>query len=166
MKQLGTALLSICPVIIGLCNSKYLKINIQQIEKIIYLINWIITEIRYSKTDIKSMFYNISLNENFNNLEFLQYLKKYIEVEPFPKAWQLSIEEWNCHISTYDKELLKSLSNIIGASDSKGQILALKHIVARFEENLKLAQKNYSSKGKLSRSLGILIGAATFIIFI
>ncbi len=164
--MIGTLLLSACPISIGFLKCQNLKQNQNKIEKIIELINWIITEIRYKKTEINLLFHNLSFEENFKNLEFLQNFKNIARSKPFPKAWEESIKTWNCTIPLKDKMLLKSLSNILGATDSKGQILALKHIKMRFKESLKTAQNLYTTKGKLAKSLGVLLSIAIIIIFI
>ena len=83
----------------------------------------------------------------------------------FPRAWEEAIVDWNSSISSDDKELLKSMSGILGASDSAGQITALAHIEHRFKISLQLAIEIYNKKGKLCRSLGILIGLAVLVIF-
>lgn len=83
----------------------------------------------------------------------------------FPSAWEKSIIDWNSSISSDDKELLKSMSGILGASDSTGQIMALEHIEHRFKISLQSAIEVYNRQGKLFRSLGILIGLAVLVIF-
>ena len=143
MKFLGATLLAICPIFFGFLKSKSLKQNQIKIEKIIELINRIITEIRFAKTNTYKIFKNLSLEENFNCLEFLKYFKEKNNLNQ-----------------------LKTLASILGSTDSEGQILALNQLKTRFEESLKSAKKIYTSKGKISRSLGILLGFAIFIVFI
>ena len=166
MKILGTTFLAICPILFGLLKSKNLKQNQIKIEKIIELINRIITEIRFAKTNTYKIFKNLSLEENFSCLEFLQYFKKSCNLKPFPKAFKESINNWECSLKKDDLNKLKALANVLGSTDSEGQILALNQAKKRFEESLKSAKKIYDSKGKISRSLGILLGIAIFVIFI
>ena len=166
MKILGITLLAFCPIIVGLTKSHNLKQNQIKIEKIIELINWIIIEIKYKKTDIYSILKILSCEENFKNLEFLQYFKDNPILEPFPKAWKNAIENWNCTIPKNEKNMIKSLSNILGATDSNGQIFSLKHLKLRFEESLKNAKSLYVRQGKISRCLGTLLGVLILIIFI
>lgn len=166
LKVLGITLLAFCPIIVGLIKSNSLKQSQIKIEKIIELINWIIIEIKYKKTDIYSMLNILSFEENFKNLEFLQYFKNKSNLKPFPKAWKTAIENWNCTIPKHEKNLLKSLSNILGTTDSNGQIFSLKHLKLRFEESLEHAKSLYIKQGKISRCLGTLFGIAIFIIFI
>lgn len=166
MKILGIFFLAICPIILGLSKSKNLKQSKQKIEKIIDLINRIIIEIKFKKTDLNYMFYNISLEENFNQLEFLQNFKKISYSTPFPKKWELAIKNWQTPIPKECKLILKSFSTILGATDDKGQILALKQAKFQFEEALKDAKKTYVKKGKIFRCLGTMSGVLVFILLI
>ena len=166
MKILGMVFLSICPILFGLSKAKKKKKRQKTIEKLIELLNYIIAEIRYKKTDILTLIMNLSLKESFKKLEFLQNLKNKIKLKPFPIAWASSINESNLSIDKDDENLLKSVSNILGAYDSKDQIVALKHINSQFKESLKNAKENYLSKGKIAKSLGILIAIAIVIILI
>lgn len=166
MKILGIILIALCPIIIGFKKSSSLKQNKIKIEKIIELINWIISEIKFKKTEVSSMFLNISKNKNFKNLEFIQNLKENLKIYPFPEAWETSIKNWEEFPLKEEKEYLKSLSNVLGATDSQGQILNLKHTKFQFEESLKYATNTYVSKGKIFRSLGILLGIAVLIVLI
>ena len=111
--------LSICPILFGLSKANYLKKRQKTIEKLIELLNYIIAEIRYKKTDILTLIMNLSLKESFKKLEFLQNLKNKIKLKPFPIAWASSINESNLSIDKDDENLLKSVSNILGAYDSK-----------------------------------------------
>ena len=166
MKIVGVFLIAICPIIFGFNKCYKLKQNQNKIEKIIDLINWIICEIKYKKTETSTMFYEISDLDNFKDLEFLQTLKKNLKNLVFPIAWKNSIDCWDCSISKENKTLLKSLSNVLGTIESKGQILNLKQIRFKFEENLKYAKKTYVEKGKMFKTLGTLVGIAVFIVFI
>ena len=108
MKFLGTTLLAICPIFFGFLKSKNLKQNQIKIEKIIELINRIITEIRFAKTNTYKIFKNLSLEENFNCLEFLKYFKEKNNLKPFPKAFEESINSWDCSLKKDDLNQLKT----------------------------------------------------------
>lgn len=158
--------MSVCPIILGLSKSKTLKQSKQKIEKIIDLINRIMVEIKYKKTDLNYMFYGFSFEENFNQLEFLQSFKKISYSTPFPKKWDLAIKNWQTPIPKECILILKSFSSILGATDCKGQILALKQVKFQFEEALKDAKKTYIKKGKIFRCLGTMFGILVFILLI
>ena len=166
MKILGTIFLAICPIILGFLKSKTLKQSKQKIEKIIDLINRIIIEIKYKKTDLYCMFNGFSLEENFNQLEFLQNFKKNSYSTPFPEKWEKAIKNWQTPIPKECKLILKSFSTILGATECKGQILALKQAKFQFEEALKDAKKTYIKKGKIFRCLGTMFGILVFILLI
>ncbi len=150
---------------IGLTYSVALKRNQTQIDELIQLITWLKIDIRYNQSQLSDMFNRLYSSSKFNNLSFLNNLKNNMMDMPFPNAWEKSIADWNSNISKDDKELLKSMSGILGASDSIGQIMALEHVEHRFKISLQSAREIYNKKGKLFRSLGILIGLAVFVVF-
>lgn len=59
-----------------------------------------------------------------------------------------------------DKELLSSLSDKLGKSDTPGELSIISLTAQRLEKQIKEAEEKRQSKGRLSRTLGILIGAA------
>ncbi len=150
---------------IGLTYSVALKRNQTQIDELIQLITWLKIDIRYNQSQLGDMVNRICSSSKFNNLNFLNNLKNNMMDMPFPNAWEKSISDWNSSISQDDKDLLKSMSSILGASDANGQIMALEHVEHRFKISLQSAREVYNKKGKLFRSLGILIGLAVFVVF-
>ena len=166
LKAVGILILAICPIIFGISHSMTLKSTQNQIEKIIQLINWFITELNFNKSNLTTIIENCSSNEMFKNLNFLKKVKTNMHSLPFPNSWEKAVEEWECCLTTDDKKLLKSLSKILGAFDATSQISALKHAKAHFKESFKNAKTAYEQKSKLAKSLGILTGVAICIIFI
>ena len=152
-------------MLIGLIYSVTLKRNQEQINELIQFITWLKIDLRYNKSQLCDMFDRVCSSSKFNNLNFLNSLKGNMANMTFPDAWEKSIIDWNSSISSDDKALLKSMSGILGASDSSGQIMALEHIEHRFKISLQSAIEVYNKKGKLFRSLGILIGLAVLVIF-
>ena len=152
-------------MLIGLIYSVALKRNQVQINELIQFITWLKIDLRYNQSQLGDMFNRLCDSSKFNNLNFLNSLKENMKNMVFPSAWEKSIIDWNSSISSDDKELLKSMSGILGASDSTGQIMALEHIEHRFKISLQSAIEVYNRQGKLFRSLGILIGLAVLVIF-
>ena len=150
----------------GISHCVNLKMNQKQIEKLIQLVNWIKTEIRYTQAEIYDIVNDLLSNNNFKSLSFLNDVKNNMNSMPFPTAWETAITNWNSSILKEDEELLSSMANILGASDSTGQISALDHIEKRFETSYEFAKNLCETKGKLCKSLGILMGLAVLVIFI
>ena len=137
----------------------------KQIGELIQLVNWIKTEIRYTQAEIYDIINDISNNDNFKNLSFLNDVKNNMNNMPFPRAWKIAITNWNSNILREDEELLSSMSNILGALDLIGQISALEHIEKRFESSYEVAKNLCQTKGKLYKSLGVLASLAVCVIF-
>lgn len=143
-----------------------LKLNQNQIEKIIQLINWFINEIKFCQNSVQTIVENCCKQAQFKNLDFLKKVEQNMEKMPFPVAWEKAIGSWQCSLTYDDKNLLKSLAQILGAFDAKGQISALEHAKFRFEESFQNAKKQCEKKCNLSKSLGILTSLAIYIILI
>ena len=150
----------------GILHYVNLKMSQKQIEKLIQLVNWFKTEIRYTQAEIYDIVRDLLSNNNFKSLSFLNDVKDNMNNMPFPTAWKTAITDWNSSILKEDEELLSSMANILGASDSTGQISALDHIEKRFEASYEAAKNLCQTKGKMYKSLGILIGLAVLVIFI
>ncbi|MDE5853238.1 MAG: stage III sporulation protein AB [Oscillospiraceae bacterium] len=166
MHALGVIILTICPILIGLTYSITLTKNQRQIGEIIQLINWIETEIRYKQTNLDQMLIEASSKEAFSSLEFLSSAVEFMKIFPFPQAWKKSISNWNSKMDTYDKQLLFSFADILGASDVTGQLTALEHMRVRFQSSFNKAKETCDKNGKLSKSLGVLAGLAICVLML
>ncbi len=143
-----------------------LKLNKNQIEQIIQLINWLITEIKFCQNSTSEIVASCCKQSNFKNLSFLKTTEANLKTMPFPLAWENAIENWQCGLKRDDKNLLKSLSHVLGAFDATGQITALEHANMRFEQSFKNAEITCQKQSKMAQSLGILLGLAICIILI
>ena len=143
-----------------------LKLNQMQIEKIVQLIEWFINEIKFCQSSVQAMVENCCNQKRFKSLEFLTQVKENMKKIPFPVAWENAVNSWQCCLNSDDKNLLKSLSQYIGAFDAQGQIAALKHTNSRFEESFQNSKTLYEKKGKLAKSLGILTSLAIYVFLI
>lgn len=81
-----------------------------------------------------------------------------METASFPEAWQNAVKEAEMKLGAEDAALLLSMSDILGASDSQGQLNMLDMIEQSFKRSLIEAEKDATVKGKMYRSLGILCG--------
>lgn len=86
--------------------------------------------------------------------------------QPFPEAWERAVINWQGEISDEDKKRLASLSGILGAFDVQGQTDAMEILEEEFERSYKQQQELVQTKGKLVRSLGLLMAAGLFVLVI
>lgn len=65
-----------------------------------------------------------------------------------------------------DLELMASLADIVGASDTEGQLSALEMIETLLQKQRNEAISAQQKKGKLYRSLGALAGASMVVLLL
>lgn len=133
---------------------------------ILRMIHKIEDEIRFQNRELYEMVSMVAEQEPFTTLSFLKECASLAETSPFPKAWKIAVENWDTYISESDRQRLISLNEILGASDGIGQIQDLELIKAEFEESYRQQQEIILSKGKLYRSLGVLLGVGLLVLLI
>lgn len=85
---------------------------------------------------------------------------------PFPKAFKEGIDKWNTQIEKDDKELVKSMGDILGATEAKGQINSLEHIKKQLKAGYEKSKEINRTKGKTAKTLGILMSIMIFVVSI
>lgn len=128
------------------------------------MLDWFATDIRYQQSELSYSIKKAANMEVFEGLGFLKDCSKLLANNPFPIAWKRAVENWKGHLDGDDKELVSSLGNILGAADVSGQLSSISCIRNQLDKSLKEAEKTCAVKGKLARSLGVLIGLAIGIV--
>lgn len=129
-------------------------------------IDWLINEVKFQKREFAQILNEACLMSRFDSLSFLKVCTDNLHNMPFPKAWEKSVDDWPCKMEGYDKSLIRSMSDILGAFQAESQIKSLKQIKEQIKRSLKEAEKTCKTKGKMSKTLGILISLGTFILII
>ena len=80
------------------------------------------------------------------------------------QAWEESIDESNCNFSKEDKQVLKTLSKLLGQTDSEGQISQIEITQNFLNTQIKNAEEEKKKNEKLYSKLGTTIGLAIVII--
>lgn len=154
---------------LGITASKNLSQRVTELRLILILIDKINTSLLYKQTYTKDLIDELSENEQFGKLYFLENCKNSLqENADISIAWKESLKlASNClHLEKEDMNLLKSIGNIIGAYDAKSQVDELNLVSDFIRKNLESATNKYQTQGKLYRTLGILSGIATAIVLI
>ena len=126
------------------------------------------TFLRYGQVPTTELIGQLADSENFRLFPFLSSCKdKLGQGYLFPEAWRRSLSEWkDSALTARDMEILESVAEVLGGSDSESQSNTLELTVSLLEQNLQEALEAKNTNGKLYRSLGVLIGigAAVFMI--
>lgn len=150
----------------GFAYTKKLKKAKEELRLILLFLERFKTQIRFYRRSLFEGLSTISKDLQFSSLSFIGEAAIYMKEQPFPEAWERAVINWQGEISDEDKKRLASLSGILGAFDVQGQTDALEILEEEFERSYKQQQELVQTKGKLVRSLGLLMAAGLFVLVI
>ena len=81
-------------------------------------------------------------------------------------AWEKAIEETETNLKKEDKNILKTLSKLLGQTDSEGQISQIELTQNFLDKQIREAIESKTKNEKLYSKLGITIGLAIAIILV
>ncbi|MCI8443527.1 MAG: hypothetical protein HFG27_13545 [Provencibacterium sp.] len=85
---------------------------------------------------------------------------------PFPEAFCESVSQSRLPLSARDREVISSLSPIVGASSAENQLQGLMLVKANLSGQAEQAQEQAEKRSRLYLSLGILSGAALAVLLL
>ncbi len=143
----------------GFYFSKKLKEREERLSSILLLVNEISVQIRYTNAKIGDMLKNASQNTAYCKLSFVTDCAGLNENEDFHKTWSEGVKK-QPFLNRRDKELLLSLGEHLGETDSEGQLSFLEMTGSMLSEQREEARENYGKKSGMYRSVGLLCGLA------
>lgn len=146
----------------GFICSWRLKRRVKALSQCILLISEFATRIRYQSENISSIIGNAAGKSEYSLLDFLNEIGN---SENFHNDWENSVNKCS-YFTNEDKKLLNLLGSKLGATDKSGQEAHLSQCTELFKKQLTLAEEEYSRKGKMSRSIGVLGGLAAGIVML
>ena len=135
--------------------------RVSELERLLSLFESIETHLRYRQTPTAELIAAMAASEQYRVFTFLPLCAKRLSAgADFPTAWRdsLSASAWDMHLQGGDLDILRSLSDVLGATDTQGQLSALDLASELLRQNLKEAVHKKHTLGKLYRSLGVLVG--------
>lgn len=159
---IGAGMIIFAGSMIGFLKSDGLKKRGECLDRIISGLNLLETDIGYGKTDLSKALFSIGEN---HKIEMFKIMAKNLSKDGIKVALDkaLATEEF---LLEKDKEPMRALSEILGMTDSKTQVSAIKRAVSGLLEGKKEALEEYARLGRLYRSCGILGGILGAIILI
>lgn len=122
--------------------------------------------IRCSACDVYSIGAELKKNKKFQRFVFLQAIpEKYNPEHDFREIWINAVKSQK-NLPDDVKKLLCDLGSVLGQSDIEGQLASLDTLTEKAGISEKKYSEIYSNKGRLYRSVGILLGVMTGIIII
>lgn len=169
MKYIGLLLLFLTSAGIGLLLSERLNKRVKELELLLAFLDRLKTCLNYQNLPTDEMIEQLADDPSCQALPFLipcrELLRRSVN---FPEAWKKSVLRAKDKMALKEEDFsqLLSLANIIGSSDTEGQLNA----ISMTEELLKCQRKEAldfkEKKGRLYRSLGALMGAGMVIILL
>ncbi len=149
---------------------KYLSLRysyrLTELEELKTALNILKSKIKFTYEPLPEIFYSITQNTNKNISKiFLNAINK-MKIENASIAWEKSIEEYDGNLTKEDKQVIKNLSRLLGATDLEGQISQIEVTENFLENQIRQAQEEKNKNEKLYKKLGSTIGLAIVIILI
>lgn len=157
-------LILITSSLIGKFISKKYLYRLEELEEMNSSLNIFKSKIKFTYEPIPEIFQEIAkgTNKNIGNI-FLVAIEK-MKNNNANIAWEQAINESYTNLKEEDKHILKTLSKLLGQTDSEGQISQIEITQNFLAEQIKEAREEKVKNEKLYSRLGTTIGLAIVII--
>lgn len=156
-------ILVVCSLIGRYFSKKYV-VRVKELEEMKNALNMFKTKIKFTYEPIPEIFEEISKNVNQNIGQIFIKAKEKMQSKTANISWEEAVEESKNYLTKEDKDILKTLSKLLGQTDADGQISQIEITQNFLETQLEQAQKQREKNEKLFNKLGITIGLAIVII--
>jgi len=151
--------------LIGKYLSKKYVLRVNQLEEMKNALNMFQSKVKFTYEPIPEIFAEIAKNTNKSIGQVFQLAQEKMQTKTANIAWEESIEEsQNNYLTKEDKQVLKTLSKLLGQTDVEGQTSQIQITQKFLETQLKEAQEQKEKNEKLYSKLGTTIGLAIVII--
>ena len=142
---------------------KYSK-RVEELEDMKNALNIIQTRIRFSKEPLTKIFKEISSISK--NKEIFDKANENMKTMLADTSWRQAVKNTNTNFKKEDIEIISNLGNMLGKTDSEGQINQIEEVKELLNIQIKNANIEKQKNEKLYKTLGMTIGLAIVIILI
>lgn len=133
--------------------------RVRTAELLISLSDEISSEIRFCSYTVMEITEHIYNNSNYKKLDFIAEIIEMSQTRyDMHEMWREAVIKSDI-LHGDEKDIMVSMGNILGTSDTDGQISAIELHKKRLERVLENAVREYEQKGRMYRSMGVLAGA-------
>ncbi len=150
---------------IGLFFSFKLKEREKIMSSVLLLTKELSVQIRYTNAEIGEILSSAAAKEEYKGLCFIEECIKLNENDNFHLHWREGVKK-QPFLTEKDRELLYSLGESLGQTDTEGQLSFLEMYQELIKKRLDQAAKDYTDKGRMYRSVGLLCGLAAGIMIL
>lgn len=144
-------------------SKKYLH-RLEELEEMRNSLNILKTKIKFTYEPIPEIFEEISKNANQNIRNIFKRAKEKMSTMTANIAWEQAIDESTTNLKDEDKHVLKTLSKLLGQTDSEGQISQIEITEKFLDTQIKEATEEKQKNEKLYTRLGTIMGLAIVIV--
>lgn len=157
-------LILILATMVGRFLSKKYVYRLEELEDIKNAFNILKSKIKFTYEPIPEIFGEISKATNTNVSNLFKIAKIKMNDLTANEAWEEAVEESENNLKKEDKEVLKTLSKLLGQTDVEGQISQIEITENFLENKIKEAEEEKRKNEKLYTRLGTIMGLAIVII--
>ena len=157
-------LILILATMIGRFLSKKYVYRLEELEDIKNALNILKSKIKFTYEPIPEIFEEISKTSSRNISELFKTAKIKMNDLTANEAWEEAIEESQNNLKKEDKDVLKTLSKLLGQTDAEGQISQIEITENFLETKIQEAMEEKKKNEKLYTRLGTIMGLTIVII--
>ena len=157
-------LILILATMIGRFLSKKYVYRLEELEDIKNALNILKSKIKFTYEPIPEIFEEISKTSSRNISELFKTAKIKMNDLTANEAWKEAVEESQNNLKKEDKDVLKTLSKLLGQTDAEGQISQIEITENFLESKIQEAMEEKKKNEKLYTRLGTIMGLAIVII--
>ena len=146
-------------------SKKYVH-RLEELEEMKNSLNMFKNKIKFTFEPIPDIFEEISRTKVKNIGIIFKTAKEKMENKIASDAWEEAVEESNNNLKEEDKSILKTLSKLLGQTDSEGQISQIEITEKFLDTQIKEAVEEKQKNEKLYTKLGTIIGLSIVIILV
>ncbi len=157
-------LILILATMIGRFLSKKYVYRLEELEDIKNALNILKSKIKFTYEPIPEIFEEISKTSSRNISELFKTAKIKMNDLTANEAWEEAVGESQNNLKKEDKDVLKTLSKLLGQTDVEGQISQIEITENFLESKIQEAIEEKKKNEKLYTRLGTIMGLAIVII--
>lgn len=165
IKFIGAFVIIISASYIGFAKSAVLRKRMNNLLEFKTALNLLANEINFAKNPIDKALANIAEVSALS--ELFIYISDRTDELGIKNAWKCGIEKFadKLYLHDDDKAVILILANELGMSDTESQIKNVDYVKTLVHKQYECAEHEYNTSAKMYRSLGILGGLFTAVLF-
>ena len=150
--------------LIGRFMAKKYVYRLEELEEMKNALNILKSKIKFTYEPIPEIFNEISKDSSKNISKIFEQAKEKLKEETANIAWEQSIEESKGYLKKEDKQILKTMSKLLGQTDVEGQISQIEITENFLENQITEAMEERQKNEKLYTRLGTIMGLTIVIV--